>query len=229
MKNKSKNIVLSFVRTLPVVICIGCILLFLINKDNITVNNILNIIPQNPIPAVIILMLLYAVKSLSIVFPIIVLQIAGGFLFPPFVAVMVNILGSFIELSLPYLVGRISGQKYAEKLCLKDPKLAEIITHQTGNGFSQSFFLHIVSCLPGDAVNMYLGAVKIPYAKYISGSLLGCFPGILTATIMGTSITDPSSPAFWISASVTVILSVGSVLFYYLWQKKKLLQKKDVI
>ncbi|MCD8187982.1 MAG: hypothetical protein LUD57_05105 [Ruminococcus sp.] len=48
-------------------------------------------------------------------------------------------------------------------------------------------------------------------------------PGIITATLLGTSITNPTSPMFWISISLTVGLSVSSALIYYIWRKKKIL------
>ena len=55
------------------------------------------------------LLLLYAVKSLTIFIPIIIMHIAGGFIFSTLLALIVNITGTAISLTSPYIVGRISG------------------------------------------------------------------------------------------------------------------------
>ena len=150
-----------------------------------------------------------------------VLTITGGFLFPPAAAILVNSLGVLIALALPYWVGRVSGADLAEKLVKKYPKLAEVVSFQQGNALFLSFFLRVISCLPGDAVSMYLGAGKLPFPKYLLGSFLGTFPDIIAATLIGNSITDPSSPAFWASVLLTIAISAASFLLYFFWRKKK--------
>ena len=147
-------------------------------------------------------------------------NIAGGFLFPTVIAVIVNTLGTMVELTIPYWVGRISGTAYVDRLMEKHPKIADVISKLDRKSFTMSFFLRIISCLPGDAVSMYLGVTKLPFKSYLAGSFLGTLPGILTATLLGTSVTDPTSPMFWISLSLTVGISVFSFLFYVIWQKK---------
>lgn len=62
--------------------------------------------------------------------------------------------------------------------------------------------------------------MKIPYHRYLPASLLGMLPITLAITVLGSSITDPTSPAFWISLVGTVVLSVGSILLYRYLRKK---------
>lgn len=44
---------------------------------------------------------------------------------------------------------------------------------------------------------------------------------MILATFMGLSIQDPSSPAFWISAALSVGLAVLSTLLYYIYLKRQ--------
>ncbi len=221
MKEKIKTVLLTILRYTPLILCLGFAAWYLLNGDNISVATILDRVPSTPWRAAVFMIILYAAKSLSVVFPIIVLHIAGGFLFPPVIAVIVNVLGTIVELTVPYWVGRISGTAYANRLMEKHPKIADVISKIDSKSFSMSFFLRIISCLPSDAVSMYLGATKMSFKSYLSGSFLGTLPSILTATLLGTSVTDPTSPMFWISLSLTVGISVFSFLFYLVWQKKK--------
>ena len=87
--------------------------------------------------------------------------------------------------------------------------------------FFDSFFLRIISCLPGDIVSMYFGAAKLDFSRYFWGSMLGIVPGTITASFMGESIRDPLSPKFIISLSVTLFMAVLSIVIYRISNKKK--------
>lgn len=221
MKNKLKHILFGVLRFLPLVICIAFMLFFLFGDKEVTVDTLLDFTPRNPILAAIFMVLMYSFKSLTVFFPITVLNIAGGFIFPPPVALLVNSVGVIAELTIPYWIGRLSGAGFADKLTKKHPKIAELSRFGTNGVFFKSFFLRVISILPGDAVSMYLGAKKLPFGIYLLGSFLGTFPTMVTATLLGTSITDPTSPIFWISFILTIVLSVASVLIFGIGLKHK--------
>ena len=83
---------------------------------------------------------------------------------------------------------------------------------QRENDFFFSFFVRVIGFLPCDVVSLYLGSAGLPFGPYLAGGLLGMLPGIFTVTLMGASIQDPSSPQFLISAAVTLLLSLGSMI-----------------
>lgn len=215
-----KNIVLILIRTLPILVCLVFMFLYLFSKQDITAESLLNIAPKQPLFAALFLVLLYALKSLTIFFPVVILNILGGFLFSPTYAIIVNAAGVIVELTVPYLIGKTSGSGIAEKLRKKYPKLAELISN-SGSDFFRAFFLRVISCLPGDAISMYFGAIKMPYLTCLTGSFLGTLPGMISATILGMNITNPSSPMFWMSIGLNVVISAMSFLFYFLWKKHK--------
>ena len=203
------------------IICIIFIVLFLASGNDITVQTVLDFTPESPFAAAIVILLLYALKSVSFVFPIAVLQIATGHLFQTPVALLINFLGRAVTLSIPYWVGRFSGSDLINSLQGKYPKLKEICNKQGQNPVFISFLLRTFCFLPGDAVSLYLGATRIPYPYYITGGVLGTTLGVVLATILGTSITEPSSPAFWLSASMMALMAIISVIFYLRNSKKK--------
>ena len=83
-----------------------------------------------------------------------------------------------------------------------------------------NFFLRAISCLPGDLVTLYLGATHTHFWHNFLGGTLGIVPGMILATVMGVGIQDPSSPTFWVSAALTVGLSVSSTVFYSVYLKR---------
>lgn len=221
MKQKFKTILLTILRFAPLVVCAMFMCIYLLSGKEFTAESLLTFAPKEPLYAALFLVLLYAFKSLTVFFPIIVLNVLGGFLFEPVHALIINSVGVLVELTIPYWIGRASGAEFADKLCKKHPKLAEIIGEGSNNNFFMSFFLRVISCLPGDAVSMYFGARKVPFWTCLLASFLGTFPGMVAATLLGMNITDPSSPMFWVSIGLTVGISVISFLVYFLWRRAK--------
>lgn len=221
MKKKLKTILLAILRFAPLIVCAVFMCIYLFSGEEITAESLLNFAPEEPLYAALFLVLLYAFKSLTVFFPIIVLNVLGGFLFEPDHALIVNTVGVLVELAIPYWIGRASGAGFADKLCKKHPKLAEIIGEDSNNNFFMSFFLRVISCLPGDAISMYFGARRVPFWTCLLGSFLGTLPGMVAATLLGMNITDPSSPMFWVSMGLTVGISAISFLVYFLWRRAK--------
>jgi len=219
MKNQLKSILLTMLRYAPLIVCAVFMCLYLFSGKDVTPESLLNFAPEDPLLAALFLILLYAFKSLTIFFPIIILNVLGGFMFEPFHALIVNSVGLLVELTVPYLIAKYSGSNISERMINKHPKLAEIVDAQGENSFFMTFFLRVISCLPGDAVSMYLGTTGIPLEKYLLASYLGSLPGMVAATLLGMSITDPTSPMFWVSIGLTVGISIISFLVYFIWRK----------
>ena len=214
MKPQKNKRSITFLKTMPLIICIIFIVLFLASGNEITVQTVLRYTPDSPFAAAITILLLYALKSVSFVFPIAVLQIAVGHLFQTPVALLINFSGRAITLSIPYWIGRFSGSGLINSLQGKYPKIKEILDRQERNPVFTSFLLRTFCFLPGDAVSLYLGAVRIPFPCYLTGGILGTALGVVLATILGSSITEPGSPAFWLSASLMAFIAIISVIFY---------------
>lgn len=98
MKPQKNKRMIPFLKSLPLIACIILIVPFLASDTDITVQTILNYTPESPFAAAIVILLLYALKSVSLVFPVVVLQIAAGHLFQTPAALLINFLGRAITL-----------------------------------------------------------------------------------------------------------------------------------
>ena len=141
MKPQRDKRILSFLKFLPLIVCMILIVFFLASDTDITVQTILNYTPESPFAAAIVILLLYALKSVSFVFPVVVLQIAAGHLFHTPAALLINFLGRAITLSIPYWVGRFSGSDLINNLQKKYPKIKKICDKQERNPVFISFLL----------------------------------------------------------------------------------------
>lgn len=206
-------------------IVIGCVwvailVLCFIYRDKITVESIVNFTPENTLAASVIMLCLFALKSVTFFVYGGLLYAANGILFPLPYAIFINTLGTVVMTTIPFFIGKKLGEKSIRRLIDKYPKMSILLNLPNKNELFTSFFVRIVGCLPADPVGMFLGASGIRYSRYLCGTLLGLSSAIITFSVMGMSINDVSSPTFIISAIVEVSLIVLSVSIYLIWKMK---------
>ena len=208
----ARNVVLGL-------IWVGIIVICFLHRKELSAEEIARYTPGNPWLAGIVMLALFALKSLSIVIYSGVLYAANGILFPLPVAILLNLIGTVIMVTLPYQIGRRTGASAVDDIRAKYPKTEAIHSLRAKNDFLFSFLVRMVR-LPSDVASLYMGAVHIEYKKYLLGSLLGMLPHTITYPIMGMSIQDIRSPQFIISlcAEIAYILVTSAV--YTLYRKK---------
>ena len=216
MKNKKKLI------PIVAIIIMGIIFTVIVKKSGepLSVNTILKYTPENTILAVGVLLLLFALKSLTIVFPLSILYLASGILFHSIVAVLVSTAG--LAITIPYWIGKYSGKQAVQEICQKYPKAGIVAKYQETNPFFACFITRIVGFLPGDIVSLYFGACDTEYGIYLIAGIAGSLLSIITTTLLGEKISDPFSVEFMIVLLCRISVSVGAVVIKYrLNQKKK--------
>lgn len=199
----------------------AAVLLFcLLNRERFTVGGVLSYTPQNPLLAAAFMMLLFALKSMSVFIFSGILFAANGLLFPLPAAILLNVLGAAIMVSLPYWLGRKLGKDAVSRITAKYPKAAALRRLRTGHEFMISFVTRAINVLPSDILSLYMGAVGITYWKYLPGSILGMLLSLITFPIMGMNIADPTSPAFLWSIGIQVAVSAAVIAGYWLYSRK---------
>ena len=84
--------------------------------------------------------MLFAVKSVSVVIYSGILYAASGILFSLPIAIIINIIGTVIMVTIPYLIERKAGTPLLGRLVAKNPKLAIIRDFPSQNELFVSFF-----------------------------------------------------------------------------------------
>lgn len=203
----------------------GCGLLYLLDQYHITAEEILSWQPENLALAGVILMVGYAVKSTLVFVPIMLLQILAGHIYGRETAVFVNLLGLAVVMSVPYGIGKKLGAEKMEQLLRKYPKVQSILKVQEDNEMALCFMLRACAVPPADIVTMYLGATGMKFSANVIGGVLGCFPGMVLTTILGSSIRDPESPAFWQALTLNALWIILSGLGFWLLRKRPAAKK----
>jgi len=212
--NKFAFKIKKLIRILPLLLIIGSIVFYFSRRNDISVEQIINFTPQNYYLAIISILGLYAIKSLSIVFPLPILYVSTGIIFSPLRAVLINIAGITVALTLPFLIGEFSGHKKTMELIEKYPKLQKINTYKKSNQWLFVFVIRMVGFLPMDVVSIFMGSIGTPYRKYMSASILAMIPNLLAVTFIGATVNDPDSPGFIIACIAKIVITLISILVY---------------
>jgi len=203
------------------------ILLCWIYRDRITVESIVNFVPANTTAAICIMLVLFALKGVTVIVYGGLLYAASGILFSMPVAICVNLAGTALMTSVPFFIGKRAGAKMLDQLARKNKRLELLRDAPKQNGFIFSFVVRMIGLLPGDLVGMYSGACGFTYFHYICGTLAGMFPSIITFSAMGMSAHDISSPVFRLSVGCEILLVLLSLAIFILWQRKKHKESKS--
>ncbi len=198
----------------PLVLAAGALFLWPL-RDWLTAERIAAWSPREAGLAAVFLLALYAVKSLSVAFPLSALEAAGGLLFPLPAALAVNLLGVLTAQVIPFLLGR-QERAGLETLARRHPRLAAL---RPGDRPGRSvFLLRLAGASPGDLVSLYLGAAGVPLRAYLAGGVLGSLPRVAAATVVGAALWDLGSPRFWLSLLPGAALTGLSFLLWQLWK-----------
>ena len=134
MRKRVAEILMTIAKILPFVVMLALVALYLPNKDAVSVDSILRYTPDNLWLAALAVLAAYAVKSLSVFFPLLVLYAAAGLLFPLPAALLVNLSGLLVWWTA----------------CRKNIKKSPASTRLSGAAsFSSPFFCASLSFCPG--------------------------------------------------------------------------------
>ena len=192
-------------------------------KHNLGLERLIGIEGGGMVMAIFIALLLFAIKGVVMFIPLSGLYLAvGAVMNDEIIALIVNLTGIVICLSIAYFNGTKITMERAEEIYRKFPKIKMLDDFESENSLLFSFLIRIFGIVPCDVVSMYCGIKKIPYKEYLLGSVAGMIPGLILTGIIGANITNPLSVPFLGSCALQFAGTLGSLYIY-----KKKIKRKD--
>lgn len=220
---KKKDIVLTLVK------CAVLLTLFFIavfNYDtlsNLDVAKLVSFTDNVPVIVAVVLAV-YVVKALVFVVPASLVYVAVGAILNPVLAVVVNLTGIFIEVSVTYFLGRFLGKDAVYKLLSKREAGRKILEKDLGSKASVLLTIRAVPAFPIDFISLFYGASGCKYLKYALLSLAGISWRVILFTILGDAIFA------WIPMDKIILVVICCIpvgVVYYLVKKFVLDPKKQ--
>lgn len=208
-KNKFWDIALKIIPLIFVLITF--VVAFFLFR-NVTFEDIVNFTPENIWLSVIVLIGLYAVKSISVVIPLTIFFVSAGIMYGAVFGIIVSIIGLVVSFTVPYFIGRFSAGGLIDALVKKYPKIKKIQEISHKNDFFVAYVTRAVVFVPGDIVSLLHGANSLKYRQYLFGSLLGVFPEmvfqVMVGNYLGQDVSARMIVAFVVMIAVSAILSI---------------------
>lgn len=168
-------------------------------------------------PAVYVLM--YSIRPL-LLFPAIILTLAGGLAFGPWWGTFYVVLGGVAGACLCFAIARLLGRKKMQRYLNRFSHLQLFEEKMSANGFRTMLFMRIVPIFPYDPVSYLAGLSKIRFRDYIAATALGMIPGAFAYNVLGYSLLDIFSTTFLLGITL-VVLALITPLAYHLRNKNR--------
>lgn len=167
----------------------------------------------------------YIVKALVFVVPASVVYVAVGAIMDPLLAVLVNMLGIFIEVSVTYFLGRFLGKDAVYAMLSKKDIGRKLLEKDIQSKASVLVAIRAVPAFPIDFVSLFYGASGCAYLKYALLSTAGIAWRVILFTLLGDAIFS------WIPMDAIILIVICCIpvgVVYYLIKKFVLEPKKAV-
>lgn len=204
--------------------CVVAMALFtvaIIYYDELSTINVADIVSftENTITIILIVLLIYLIKGLVFVVPASLVYVAVGAILDPIPAVLVNLCGIFIEVSVTYFLGRFLGKEAVYKMLSKKPTGRKLLEKDIQSKAAVLLSIRAIPAFPIDFVSLFYGASGCRYLKYALLSLAGISWRVILFTILGDAIFS------WIPIDKIVLIAIClipvGVIFYLIKKFRK--------
>lgn len=218
---------------------LSCILVFflLYSHDSLVWQKVEGMVKNHRILAVLFLLSLFVWRVFFPLLPVFALYTMTGRLFVGnFVSLLVNLGGLALMASVTFLLGRYRHfrplrRSFRPQGLSRIPilrhifKLYEEVRVRTGHLLEKhggrSLFLLTLSPFPQGTLGKLWGEGNRPFVSYLFLVLSGNLPRVLSATLLGMSLNEPTSPFFGLSFLLSITVSVSSLFFYRSAEKQR--------
>ncbi len=207
-----RKTIYRLLRVLALAVWAGVVVYAVLHRGDFTLARILHYTPENLPLTVVVLLGFFALKSLTVVFYSGVLYAACGLLLPLPAALAVSVCGTALMALISYAIARFLGAAQADALREKHPKLLEFEKMRMRNNFAFVVALRCINVVNYDVGSMYCGAVRMPLAPFLLGSLVGRATDIVMFVILGMSLEDRRSLPFFIALAVDLTIAFAIML-----------------
>ncbi len=118
------------------------------------------------------------------------LTLGAGILFGLWVGTLMSIIGSVSGATASFLVGRVGGRRFVEKLAEGNEKFAAIDRAVEKRGFRIVFLTRLSPLFPFVLLNYLFSLTKVRLWSYVGASTVGMLPGTFMYVYFGKVIGD---------------------------------------
>lgn len=197
------------------------VIFMLTQQGSISLDSIMAFSQENWLIIALVLLSLFALKGIVMMIYAGLLFAASGILLPLPLAILVNIIGVTVMVTIPFCLTRFIGGNAADAIREKYPKVASLLMRRGESDLLFTLILRIIKVIPVEPLSIYLSAIGVRYVPFVLGSVLGMLPSCILFPIMGTNVGDIHSPEFLIAAGMELAFMAVSLIFMAIYRKRR--------
>ena len=205
-------------------LCVISFLIFTSLNEDFSIADFLEITRGHPLLTSIAVIIAFRVKGFVVFLPYAVIAISAMALMDFPAALLTVIIGTVINISVPYWTGRLTKDDWIQKILDKFPKIRPYY-EMSDNLFLLSFTLRAMN-LSNEGLGLLFGSAGLNYYQYLISSLIAIMPSAISYIILGKDMDimeSIQSPIFWGAIVVDAIMVL--VMTRYFKRKKQELEK----
>lgn len=155
----------------------------------------------------IVILLLFLLRSLSMMYPYPTIFIITAMVFPPYQSFFINLLGMAFTFALRYYTGYEMGEGTINFALKKYPAILSAIDEDGKGNPIILLALRMVPSVPINTVSHFYGSIEYSFPRYMALSLLAYVPKLISYSFIGENVYDPFSADFFVPMIVLLVFT----------------------
>ncbi len=162
----------------------------------------------------IVYIVIYTIRPL-LLFPALILTLAGGLAFGPWWGTLYVLLGGLSGACLCFMIARSFGHEKMKKHVGQFSQLRAFDDQIAEHGFRTMLIMRIVPIFPYDPVSYLAGLSKMSFRDYTLATAIGMVPGAFAFNMLGHSLTDMLSPTFLMAVALVMFVMLTPLVYHF--------------
>lgn len=150
-----------------------------------------------------------------LLFPALILTLAGGLAFGPWWGTLYVVLGGLSGACLCFAIARLLGHDKVKKYLGQFSQLQNFDDQVVEHGFRTILIMRIVPIFPYDPVSYLAGISNMRFRDYAVATTLGMVPGAFAFNVLGYSLTDVLSPTFLMAVLLVLFVMLTPLVYHF--------------
>lgn len=160
----------------------------------------------------IVIFLLFLLRSLSMMYPYPTIFIITAMVFPPYQSFLINVLGMVFTFAFRYYTGYEMGEGTINYALKKYPAILEAMEEDGKGNPIILLALRMVPSLPINTISHFYGSLEYSFPKYMLLSVGAYIPKLISYSFIGENVYDPFSADFFVPMIVLLVFTAISLL-----------------
>lgn len=161
---------------------------------------------------VIVVILLLYVGKVILPLPISAVCVIAGMVFPTPYAILINVAGFALLISIKYLWGKHLGGGAIHKILTRYDNVRQVMETENKGIDGLLFLFRLVPSFPINSISQLYGAMGCSFSRFLWISLLGLAPKTISYSFIGRNVYNPFSLAFMLPIVILLMISGLSML-----------------